>query len=71
MKKTRRNSYICKKITMEYTTIIQKTEDGWYVGQCEQIPEAVSQGETLEELLENMKSCIQEAIVMRKEENEN
>lgn len=56
---------------MKYTTIIQKTEDGWYVGQCEQIPEAVSQGETLEELLENMKSCIQEAIVMRKEENEN
>ena len=53
---------------MEYTTTIEKTEDGWYVGQCEQLPEALSQGETLDELLVNMKSCIKEALQLRKEE---
>lgn len=53
---------------MEYTTIIEKTEDGWYVGQCEQLPEALSQGKTLDELLINMKSCIKEAVEIRKEE---
>jgi predicted RNase H-like HicB family nuclease len=28
---------------MNYTAIITQTEDGWYVGQCEEVPEAMSQ----------------------------
>lgn len=44
---------------MKYTVIIQKDpESGWYVGQCEQVPGAISQGETFEELMENMKDAI-------------
>ena len=43
---------------MEYTIIIQKNKNGWYTGQCEQIPEAISQGETLEELKEKYKKLL-------------
>ena len=47
---------------MEYTIIIQKNKNGWYTGQCEQIPEAISQGETLEELKANMADAIKMII---------
>lgn len=48
-----------RKQAMKYTVIIEKDpESGWYVGQCEEIPGAVSQGETYEELMENMKDAI-------------
>ena len=43
---------------MEYTAIIQKTPAGWYIGQCEQIPEALTQGRTIEEVKENLKDAI-------------
>ena len=53
---------------MEYTIIIQKNANGWYTGQCEQIPEAISQGETLEVLKENMADAIKMVIECKKEE---
>ena len=43
---------------MEYTAIIKEIEDGWYMGQCEQIPNAITQGETIEEVKENLKEVI-------------
>jgi predicted RNase H-like HicB family nuclease len=43
---------------MEYTAAIQKTPNGWYIGQCEQIPEALTQGRTIEEVKENLKDAI-------------
>jgi predicted RNase H-like HicB family nuclease len=43
---------------MEYTAIITEIEDGWYMGQCEQIPNAITQGETIEEVKENLKEVI-------------
>ena len=44
---------------MEYTILIHKDEkSGWYCGQCEQLPGAISQGATYEELMENMKEAI-------------
>ena len=44
---------------MEYTISIQKdAKSGWYCGQCVQLPAAISQGETLNELMENMKDAI-------------
>ena len=58
-----------KEQKMEYTVIIEKNpETGIYVGQCKQIPEAISQGHTLEELLENMKEAIGLAIECRDED---
>ncbi len=53
---------------MDYTIIIQKNENGWYTGQCEQVPEAISQGETLEELKENMADAIKMVIDYKKVE---
>ncbi|MBQ6096525.1 MAG: type II toxin-antitoxin system HicB family antitoxin [Bacteroidales bacterium] len=53
---------------MEYTIIIYKNPNGWYTGQCEQVPEAISQGETLEELKENMADAIKMVIDYKKEE---
>ncbi|MEQ8413430.1 MAG: type II toxin-antitoxin system HicB family antitoxin [Imperialibacter sp.] len=35
---------------MKLTAIIEKAEDGWYVGQIEEVPAAISQGKTIEEL---------------------
>ena len=48
---------------MEYTVIVQKNpETGVYTGQCREVPEAVSQGTTLDKLLENMKEAIALAV---------
>ncbi|MCL2041060.1 MAG: type II toxin-antitoxin system HicB family antitoxin [Bacteroidales bacterium] len=43
---------------MEYTAIIEKTPTGWYIAQCEQVPGALTQGKTLEEVQENLKEAI-------------
>ena len=49
-----------KQTNMEYTILIHKdVEGGWYCGQCQQLPGAISQGKTLDELMENMKDAIQ------------
>ena len=54
---------------MEYTIIIQKDpESRWYVGQCVEHPEAISQGETLEKLMDNMKEAIGLVVECKKEE---
>ena len=39
---------------MNLTAIIEKTDDGWYVGQLEEIPAVLSQGRTIEEVKENL-----------------
>ena len=33
-----------------FTAIIEKGENGYFVGQVEEVPEAISQGKTIEEL---------------------
>ncbi|MBQ7489763.1 MAG: type II toxin-antitoxin system HicB family antitoxin [Bacteroidales bacterium] len=54
---------------MEYTIIIEKNpESGWYVGQCMQLPEAISQGETLAELMDNMKDAIELVVEYKKDD---
>ncbi|MDR0872621.1 MAG: type II toxin-antitoxin system HicB family antitoxin [Prevotellaceae bacterium] len=52
---------------MEYTAIIQKTEDGWYAAQCAQIPEAITQGRSIEEVKENLIDAVTLVLQMRKE----
>ena len=54
---------------MKYTVIIQQDpKSGWYSGQCLQVPEAITQGETIDELLENMKEAIELEMETREEE---
>ena len=43
---------------MKLTAIIEKAEDGWFVGQIEEVPAAISQGKTIEEV----KSSLVDAI---------
>jgi predicted RNase H-like HicB family nuclease len=39
---------------IDFTAIIEKSEDGWYVGQLEELPEVTSQGKNVEELKHNL-----------------
>ena len=53
---------------MEYTIIIKKNRDGWLTGQCEQIPEAISQGKDMDDLMTNIKDAIELILLDRQEE---
>ena len=54
--------------SMEYSIIIEKNPTtGVYVGQCSQLPEAMSQGNTLDELMSNMKEAIELAVECQQE----
>ena len=39
---------------MKLTALIEKSDDGWYVGQLEEFPEVLSQGKTLSEVKSNL-----------------
>ncbi|MDQ6764132.1 MAG: type II toxin-antitoxin system HicB family antitoxin [Bacteroidota bacterium] len=39
---------------IKFTAIIEKSNDGWYVGQVEEMPSAISQGKTVNELKDNL-----------------
>ena len=48
-----------KKIKhIDFTAIIEKSEDGWYVGQLEELPEVISQGKTVQELKQNLQDAL-------------
>ena len=50
-----------------YTAVVQYDEP-WWVGWVEEIPGVNSQGKTREELLENLRLALKEALEMRKAE---
>ena len=43
---------------MKLTAIIEKSKDGWYVGQVEEMPGAISQGKTIEEVKDNLSDAV-------------
>jgi predicted RNase H-like HicB family nuclease len=47
---------------LDYTAIIEKSDDGYYVGQVQEIPEAIAQGKTIEELNQNLLDALQLVI---------
>ena len=53
---------------MEYTISINKNEDGWLTGQCEQLPQAISQGKDMDDLMENMKDAIETVLSYMQDE---
>ena len=53
---------------MEYTAIIKEIEDGWYMGQCEQVLGAMTQGRTIDEVKENLKEAI--ALILEDEKED-
>ena len=65
VKKKRRFKPI-QHINMNFCISIEEDEKtGWYVGQCIEIPSAMSQGKTIEELKGNIKEAIE--LVVEKE----
>ena len=58
------------KKTKEFVVVIEEDEDGGYVGSVPNLPGCHSQGDTLDELMENMKEAVGlylEALEMEKE----
>jgi predicted RNase H-like HicB family nuclease len=49
----------------KYTAVIKKDGD-WWIGWVEEIPGVNSQGATREELLDNLRSALAEAIEMNR-----
>jgi len=53
----------------ELTVLIQKdVESGWYVGQIEEFPAAISQGRTIDELKENLIDALKLLLETQKEQ---
>lgn len=53
---------------MSFTAIIEKTTDGYYVGQVQEVPSAISQGNTIEELKQNLLEALQLVLDYQREE---
>ena len=47
---------------MEYTVVLTPQEEGGYTVQCLELPGAISQGETTEEAVNNIKEAIELVI---------
>jgi len=57
-------------IEMNLTAIIEKSDDGWYVGQIEEFPAAISQGKTIDELKANLIDALMLFLETNKENTE-
>ena len=55
---------------MQYTVLIRKAPDGFYIASCPLIPEAQAQGETDEECIANIKEVLELCLECRKERGE-
>jgi len=55
------------KQTISFTAIIEKSDDGWYVGQIQEVPEALSQGKTINELMDNLSDALHLVFEAKKE----
>ena len=55
---------------MEYTVIIRKAPDGFYLASCPLIPEARAQGETYDDCMANIKEVLGLCLEYRKERGE-
>ena len=52
---------------MQYTVVIRKAPDDFYIASCPLIPEAHAQGMSYEECLANIKEVLELCIEYRKE----
>jgi len=50
-------------------TVVFEKEEGWWVGYAEELPGANTQGETLEEVRENLKEAVSMVLDANKELN--
>lgn len=55
-----------KKKVMNFTAVIEKDEDGYYVGYVPSIKECHTHGRTLDELMKNIKEAIELCLGKKK-----
>ncbi|HLE96134.1 MAG TPA: type II toxin-antitoxin system HicB family antitoxin [Candidatus Thermoplasmatota archaeon] len=53
---------------MRFTVSVVPGEEGGFTVQCIEVPGAISEGETIEEALENIEDAIAEVLAARREE---
>jgi predicted RNase H-like HicB family nuclease len=53
---------------MKYTVVLEPQEEGGFTVQCEEIPGAISQGETKDEALANIKEAIELILEVQRDE---
>ena len=51
-----------------FTALIKETDDGWFYGQIEEVPEAMSQGKSIDELMDNLSDALSLVLETRREE---
>jgi predicted RNase H-like HicB family nuclease len=51
---------------MKFLVTLEKDEDGYYVTECPSLPGCVSQGETPEEALANIREAIEGILSLRR-----
>jgi len=52
---------------MKLTAIIEKSDDGWFVGQIEEFPAAISQAKSIQELKDNLLDAVRLLLKSNKE----
>ncbi len=57
-------------LSRTYTAVITAGEDGWFCAQVPEVPEAISQGRTLDEARLNVEEALQLALEWRIAEGE-
>lgn len=55
----------------EFYVVIERDEDGYYVGEVPQLKGCYSQGDTIDELLTNIKEVIELCLEEQEESNKN
>lgn len=55
---------------MNLTMLVEKGENGFFVGQLQEYPPVMSQGKTIEELKENLKDALTLFLEVQKEQVE-
>ena len=55
---------------MKLTAIIEKDDQGWYVGQIEELPAAISQGKSVEEVKTNLLDALRLLLEVNREATE-
>ncbi len=53
---------------MQFTVKLEESDEGGYTAQCLELPAAISEGETKEEALENIKEAIQLVLEVSREQ---
>ena len=55
---------------MKLTAVIEKSSDGWYVGQIQEFPAAISQGKTIKALKKNLLDALKVLMEANRQEIE-